>query len=182
MTTKLQLAFQFFEEQQRDQSKSIIGIMSETNPKTARFVSDLFNFMEFAESEIRNGMEKYPDKAVEINRDCFMLLMPPTIMLDYGETAYRIYCRQIIDRYAQGIDTEPPTTIEILCVLMLATWKGPLVRNASYAAYILFEKCFGKDFTDRLINNQQLDRFTEEWPGAGEEIISSIRKKYVRYS
>jgi len=166
--------------QMQPKDKKIIDVINDFNPTFSREISRVFHFMEICEDEISKGMERHPDKAQEIWANCFMLLRTPEILSDKGDSVYRAFCSEIIDRFANNQNTEKPTKAEILCIVMEATWKSPLTQNASAAAFKLFSELFGKIPNSDYIFKDEGQIFVEEWKGAADEIISWAEKRYTR--
>lgn len=118
-----------------DAMKSVLGDQANT-------FGAIFDRMEFAEKEITAAQCRHPEHAGPIHESGFWLAMPTEILEGAGELAYRAHVAELLDRVAEGIDTRPPTRVELMCALAGASQRAPLKHFAATLYWELFAETF----------------------------------------
>ena len=142
----------------------------------ASVLESTFSKMEIAEDEIARarGGKTAPDRSDPLW--CSFKLMAPYI--EMTDVAYRVHCRELLERVAAGEDTRPGTDGEIMMVLSETSMQAPLTHAATTLQLRLFARRLPNeakraDLVDELEN---LEAVSSHRRGADELEAESRRK------
>lgn len=132
-------------------------------------IKRVFSFMKIAEGIIDEQKDEHPDQKDLIN-EAFQYLLPSEILLNNGtDKLFGLHCREIIQRLRENTDLSLGTDAEILTVLKASSLKAMLSNGHQHVYESLIVKHFGTKIVQESVR--------EDWPGQGEEIIGTYRKK-----
>lgn len=131
-----------------------------------------FDRMGIAEEEISAGKARHPRRAKRIDA-VFRKLMPTQPLREKSDDVYRAHARELVERAALGEDLVPPTSAELLCVVLDASLKAPLDSTGLAAAERLFRAVFPERY-ESVVEEPT----PEPWKGAVDELLDGLRRRF----
>lgn len=134
-------------------------------------VRGAFECMEVAEEEIAVAKLRWPERA-EALHGSFFIVRPTRGMGDFARKLYRHHCKELLGRVAGGQIGKAlnlGTEAEVLVALHHTSLAVMLRSDALFVFERIFHSVFGLSFFE--------DELRESWDGAGDELLSEMRRK-----
>lgn len=103
----------------------------------------------------------------------FGALFPTGPVRGKAPDVYRHHARELINRFRAGVDLEPATDAELLCIACATSAIAPLSATGQPVAEYLFERVFPEKSKELL-----KDRAREKWSGQVAADVAALRKKF----
>lgn len=145
-------------------------------PRLSNVLGGTFRRMDIAEREIREAMERHPERAQDIDRNAFALLCPSEVLATVSDEVYRRHVRELLERFADVADTSEPTAAEMCAALSTASLAAPPGPSAA----ALYAREFIKLFPEKADIVAELAHgvHVEEW--LIDEMDRSLRRTLRR--
>ncbi|MBM7173972.1 hypothetical protein JQK87_37575, partial [Streptomyces sp. G44] len=110
----------------------------------------------WAEEEIQAAQQRHQESGRGPIWRAFPLVRPTLGRLHTSERLYRAHAAEVLDRIAEGKNTQPATAAEMISVLMESSLPAPLNSAAAYLYMRLFAQVFPEDFRQLIASPTDL--------------------------
>ena len=156
--------------------ETVVGIWRHLESMLGPFLA----VREWAEGEIQAAQQRHQESGQGPIWRAFPLVRPTLGRLNTSERLYRAHAAELLDRVAEGKDTQPATAAEMICVLMESSLPAPLNSAAAYLYMRLFAQVFPEDFRRLVASPTELDAYERVHGSEADEYESDLQRKLTQ--
>ncbi|MFF4531511.1 hypothetical protein ACFY1P_19855 [Streptomyces sp. NPDC001407] len=139
-----------------------------------------FAVLEWGEEEIQAAQQRHQETGRGPIWRAFPLIKPTHGRLHTSERLYRTHAAEVLDRVAEGRNTQPATAAEMISVLMESSLPAPLNSAAAHLYMHLFAQAFPEDFHQLIASPTDLDAYERVYGAKADEYESDLRRKLTQ--
>ncbi|WP_424892352.1 hypothetical protein [Streptomyces sp. XH2] len=146
----------------------------------ALMLAPTFAVREWAETEIQAAQQRHQESGQGPIWRAFPLVKPTHGRLHTSERLYRAHAAEVLNRVAEGKNTQPATAAEMICVLMESSLPAPLNSAAAHLYMRLFAQVFPEDFHRLIASPTDLDAYERVHGAEADAYESDLQRKLTQ--